>query len=53
MSDSFSFLMEKELQLQQQFREYNLTRGRKLSVTYWVMDRRDLIFKLDVEIEEK
>ena len=53
ISEDFAFLMQKELDLYDQFREYNLTRNRVLEVTYYVISRKHLIFKLDVEIKEK
>ncbi len=53
ISEDFAFLMQKELDLYDQFREYNLTRGRILEVTYFVIGKKHLIFKLDVEIKEK
>ena len=53
ISEDFAFLMQKELDLYDQFRDYNLTRNRVLEVTYYVISRKHLIFKLDVEIKEK
>ena len=50
ISTNFADLMEKELTIREQFREYELDFEKKLKVEYLVMGTSTLFFKLEVNI---
>ena len=50
ISSDFADLMEKELTLREQFRNYELDYSKNLKVKYFVMSTDSLFFKMEVNI---